>query len=84
MNPLASFFATLGFFGVAFPLLHVTVLWLRLPDLAALLLFALPVTAYVAYCSQNSRAVMLRSAARIYVSFALVVLSAGALVYLIG
>ena len=84
MTPLASFFATLAFFGVAFPLLHVTILWLRLPDLAALMLLAIPVTVYVAYCTQNSRAAILASALRIYASFALVVLSAGALVYLIG
>ena len=84
MKSLLSFAATLIFFGVAFSLLHAVSLWLQLPDLAALLLFALPVVAYIAYCTQHSRAAMLRSALRIYASFAAVVLCAGGLVYVIG
>lgn len=84
MQPIPSFIVTLGLFGVAFSLLHFTILWLRLPDLAALLLFAVPVIAYLAYCTQNTRAAMLHSALWIYATFAAVVLSAGALVYLIG
>ncbi len=84
MKSLLSYIATLGFFGVAFTLLHLAILWLGLPDLAALLLFAAPVIAYLAYCTQDTRAAMLKSAVRIYASFAAVVLSAGALVYLIG
>ncbi len=84
MKSILSYFATLGFFGVAFSLLHLAILWLGLPDLAALLLFAVPVIAYLAYCTQESRAAMLHSAVRIYTSFAAVVLCAGALVYLIG
>jgi len=81
---ILSFIATLVFFGVAFSLLHQAILWLRLPDLAALLLFAVPVVGYIAHCTQPSRAAMLISAVRIYASFAAVVLSAGALVYVIG
>ncbi len=84
MKSIFSFIATLIFFGVAFSILHVTILWLRLPDLAALLLFAAPLIGYIAYCTQDTRAAMLLSATRIYVSFAIVVLSAGGLVYLIG
>jgi ABC-type bacteriocin/lantibiotic exporter with double-glycine peptidase domain len=84
LKPIASFIATLAFFAVAFSLLHVTILWLRLPDLAALLLLAIPVIAYLAYCTQQTRPAMLRSAIRIYASFTAVVLSAGGLVYLIG
>ena len=84
MRSIFSYIATLAFFGVAFSLLHAAILWLQLPDLAALLLFAIPVIAYLAYCTQDSRAAMLRSALRIYASFAVVVLSAGGLVYLIG
>jgi hypothetical protein len=79
-----SYLATLVFFGVAFSLLHLTILWLGLPDLAALLLFAMPVIGYIAYCTEPNRAAILRSAARIYASFALVVLSAGGLAIFIG
>jgi len=84
MKIVLSYIATLVFFGVAFSLLHLMILWLRLPDLAALLLFAIPVIGYIAYCTNHSRAAMLRSAARIYASFAVVVLSAGGLVLFIG
>ncbi len=84
MHPVLTFIATLTFFGVAFSFLHTAILWLGLPDLAALLLFAIPVVAYIAYCTQPTRAAMIQSAARIYLSFAVVVVSAGGLVYLIG
>jgi len=84
LKPILSYLATLVLFGVAFSLLHFVSLWLRLPDLAALLLLAIPVVGYLAYCTQNTHAAMLRSAARIYATFAAVVLSAGGLVYLIG
>jgi hypothetical protein len=84
LKPIASLIATLVFFGVAFSLLHLVILWLGLPDLAALLLLTIPVIAYLAYCTQPTRPAMLRSAIRIYTSFAAVVLSAGGLVYLIG
>ena len=70
--------------GVAFSLLHGLIIWLNLPDLAALLMFALPLVAYIAYCTQNSRRQALLSAIRIYTSFAGVVLASTGLVYLIG
>lgn len=84
LKSILSLTATLLFFGVAFSVLHLAVLWLWLPDLAALLLFAIPVVAYLAYCTHQTRAAMLRAAIHIYASFAVVVLSAGGLVYLIG
>jgi hypothetical protein len=84
LNPVLSFAATLAFFGVAFSILHAVILWLGLPDLAALLLFALPVVAYIAYSTQSKLAAMVDSALKIYLSFAVVTLSAGGLVYLIG
>ena len=84
MNPVLSFTATLIFFGMAFSLLHAAIVWLGLPDLAALLLFAIPVVAYLAYCTQSSTAAMVNSAVRVYLSFAAVTLSAAGLVYLIG
>ena len=70
--------------GVAFSFLHSLILWLNLPDLVALLMFAIPLVAYTAYCTQNSRRQALRSAIRIYASFAAVVLASAGLVYLIG
>ena len=84
MNPVVSFVATLASFGVAFSLLHAVILWLDLPDLAALLLFAIPVVVYIAYCTEPSRAAVGRAALRIYLSFALVTLAAGGLVLLLG
>lgn len=83
MFPILSYLATLLSFGVAFSLLHHLIVWLNLPDLAALMVFALPVIAYIAYCTQNTRAAMLASAARIYLGFAGVVLTAAGVIYLI-
>jgi hypothetical protein len=84
LNPVVSFVATLAFFGVAFSLLHAVILWLQLPDLAALLLLAIPVVAYIAYCTEPTRVDMTRAALKFYLGFASVTLAAGGLVYLIG
>lgn len=70
--------------AAAFSLIHLVSLWLRLPDVAALLLFALPVVAYIVYCTCETRAEMLRAAIRIYLSFAGVVIAASGLVLYIG
>jgi hypothetical protein len=83
LRPVLSYLATLVSFGVAFSFLHLLIVWLNLSDLAALLIFALPVIAYTAYCTQGTRAGMLRSMTIIYISFAGVVLAAAGLVYLI-
>ena len=83
MKPILSYLATLACFGVAFSVLHLAILWLGLPDLAALLLFAIPVVAYAAYCTQPTRSAMIRAAVKMYLSFAAVTLTAGGLVYLI-
>lgn len=84
MQPIFSFIATLAVLGVAFLLLHLLILALGLPDLAALLLFAIPIAAYIAYCTQESRATMWRSAWQMYLVFAAVTLSAAGLVMFIG
>ena len=84
MPPIVSFAVTLGILGVTFALIHWVALWLGLPDLVSLLLFAIPIVAYIAYCTQESRALWLRSALTMYSSFAGVVLAAAGLVYLIG
>ena len=84
MRQFLSFAATLLLFGLVFTLLHLLILWLDLSDLPALMVFALPITAYIAYCTQPDQAAMLRSAIAIYLSFALVVTFAGLLAVLIG
>ena len=83
MKPLLSFVATLGLLGVAFFFLHLVILWLRLPDLAGLMLLALPVVSYIGYSLQDTLAQAWRAALRIYLVFAAVTLSAAGLVYLI-
>ena len=65
-------------------MLHWLILALGLPDLVALLLFAIPVAAYIAYCSYESRAEIIAFALRIYASFAGVVVVSAAIVYYIG
>ncbi len=82
--PVLSLFATLGLLGVAFTLLHWLILWLNLPDLAALLLFALPVSAYIAWCTVESRMAQVRFALQIYLCFGAVTVASAAIVYLIG
>ena len=83
MQPIISFIATLVFLGVAFTLLHLLIVALGLPDIVALLLFALPIVGYIAYCTQETRAAMWRSAIHIYVAFVAVTLSAAGLVLII-
>ena len=83
MQPLVSFIATLAILGVAFVLLHWLILTLGLPDIVALLLFAIPIVGYIAYCTQETSAEIWRSATKIYLVFATVTLSAAGLVLLI-
>lgn len=83
MQPLLSFIATLVVLGVAFSFLHWLILALGLNDLAALMLFALPITGYIAYSTQETTATRIRFAIRMYLVFAAVTLSAAALVWYI-
>ena len=83
MTPILSFIATLGLLGVAFAFVHVLSWWLNLPDLISLLLFALPISAYCAYCTRENPQQMLNTGLRIYLVFASVVLAAAGLVFLI-
>jgi len=83
-NPLLAYVAILISMGVAFTLLHGLISWLNLSDLIALLIFAIPIAAYTAYCTHNSPRRALHSAIWIYGSFAGVVLASASLVYLIG
>lgn len=69
---------------MAFSLLHGLILWLGLPDLAGLMVLAIPVIVYIAYCTVDSKAAMLRAAIRMYLAFAGVVLASAGLVLWIG
>lgn len=84
MGALLSLLATLIMMGVAFALLHWLLIWTGVSDLIALLTYALPISLYVAWCTQDTRAATLRSAMLIFGSFAAVVLAAAGLVFLIG
>ena len=81
--PVLSLLATLALLGVAFTLLHWLILWLNLPDLVALLLFAIPVVAYLAWCTVEERAAQLRFALQMYLGFSAVTIASAAIVYLI-
>ncbi len=83
MTPILSFIATLGLLGVAITLVHALSWWLNLPDLLALLLFALPISAYCAFCTEETHRQMLGAAVRIYLVFTSVVLAAAGLVFVI-
>ena len=65
---------------MAFGALHYLILWLRLPDLAALMVLAIPVVFYIAYCTAESGSSVLRASLRIYLAFAGVVLPSAAFV----
>jgi hypothetical protein len=84
MKPVLSFSATLILMGVAAILLHQLILWLGVGDLVALLLYAAPVSAYLAYCTHHSFTAQRRAAVQIYASFSLVLIASTGLVYLIG
>ena len=84
MGPVVSLIATLGLLGVVFSLMHLLFFYLRVPDLVALLLFGVPVTCYISYCTEDSKENIISSALTIYFYFASVLLGAAGLVYFIG
>ena len=84
MQSILSLLTTLILLGVVFIFLHLIIVWSGVADIVALLLLAIPVVGYIAYCTHASRAVMVRSAVHIYCGFAAVVLAAVGLVYVIG
>ncbi len=63
--------------------MHWISLWLALPDLAALLLFALPLSFYFAFCTESTRARILRVGLHYYLIFGSVVLACAGIVYVI-
>jgi hypothetical protein len=84
MKELSSLLIILGLMAMAFVGLHYLILFLGLNDVTALILFALPVVAMIAYSSHDTPSEMMRSAVTIYVSFISVIFAAWGLVLFIG
>ncbi len=83
MKELISLLIILGLMALAFVGLHYFILFFGLNDVTALLLFALPVVAMIAYSSHDTLSEMIRSARTIYLSFCSVILAASGLVWFI-
>ena len=84
MGPVLSFITTFTLLGVVFSSMHLLFFYLRIPDLAALLLFGIPTISYISYCTEDSWDKIISSALKIYFYFASVLLAAAGLVYFIG
>ena len=69
--------------ALAFVGLHYFILFFGLNDITALLLFALPVVAMIAYSSHDTLSEMIWSARTIYLSFISVIFAALGLVWFI-
>ncbi len=83
MKELISLLIILGLMALAFVGLHYFILFFGLNDVTALLLFALPVVAMIAYSSHDTLSEMIRSARTIYLSFSSVIFAALGLVWFI-
>jgi hypothetical protein len=83
MKELFSLLIILGLMGLIFVGLHYLILFLGLNDLSALILFALPVIAMIAYSCHDSLSAMIRSARTIFISFISVIFAAWGLVWFI-
>ena len=83
MKELILLLIILGLMALAFVGLHYFILFFRLNDVTALLLFALPVVAMIAYSSHDTLSEMIRSARTIYLSFISVIFAALGLVWFI-
>ena len=83
MKEFISLLILLGLMAMAFVGLHYLILFFGLNDVAALLLFALPVVAMIAYSSHDTLPEMIRSARTIYISFISVIFAASGLVWFI-
>jgi len=84
MKTIGSFLLFLGLMILALTGIHYLALIMRLSDLSALLLFALPVVTMIAYCNHEVWHDMIRQAVIIYICFASVTLAAAGLVLFIG
>ncbi len=83
MKELISLLIILGLMALAFVGLHYFILFFGLNDVTALLLFALPVVAMIAYSSHDTLSEMIRSARTIYLSFISIIFAALGLVWFI-
>jgi hypothetical protein len=83
MKEIKSLMSMLGMMAIAFVGLHYLILLTGLNDLAALILFALPLAIMIAYSTEDSAAEMARSSIIIYAWFSAVVLAAAGLVRVI-
>ncbi len=83
MKELISLLIILGLMALAFVGLHYFILFFGLNDVTALLLFALPVVAMIAYSSHDTLSEMMRSAGTIFISFISVIFAASGLVWFI-
>jgi len=83
MKELISLLIILGLMALAFVGLHYFILFFGLNDVTALILFALPVVAMIAYSSHDTPSEMIRSARTIYISFISVIFAASGLVWFI-
>ena len=70
--------------AAAFVGLHYLILLFKFSDAMALILFAMPVVAIIAYSTHETSREMLRSAILIYTCFVSVILAASGLVWFIG
>lgn len=84
MLPVLSLLTTLVLTGVVFSCLHFAIVWLKLTDLPALLVYAAPISFYLAYCTEETATATWRAGLQSYAVFCAVVLSATGIVYLIG
>ncbi len=83
MKELILLLIILGLMALAFVGLHYFILFFGLNDVTALLLFALPVVAMIAYSSHDTLSEMMRSAGTIFISFISVIFAASGLVWFI-
>ena len=83
MKELFSLLIILGLMALAFVGLHYLILFLGLNDLGALILFALPVIAMIAYSCHDTPSAMMQSAGTIFISFISVIFAAWGLVWFI-
>ncbi len=83
MKELFSLLIILGLMATTFVGLHYLILFLGLNDITALILFALPMIAMIAYSSHDTLSEMIRSARTIYLSFISVIFAASGLAWFI-
>jgi len=83
MKELLSLLVILSLMAMAFVGLHYLILFLGLNDITALILFAMPVIAMIAYSSHDTPSEMMRSAGTIFISFISVILAASGLAWFI-